>query len=100
MSKQERRKFDDNFKAKVALEAIREEKTISELAGEYEIHPNQIRTWRREFIAGASTVFSGSKDAKKELTQLRREKDDLSRLIGQQTIELDWLKKNVKKFNL
>lgn len=100
MSKKSYRNYDDSFKAMVALEAIREEKTIQELAGEYDIHPNQLRTWKRKFIQGASKVFSRDKESQKELRQLKKEKDDLSRLIGEQTIELNWLKKNVKRFNL
>jgi len=100
MVKKERRNFDDNFKAKIALEAIREEKTLPELASEFDIHPNQITKWKREFELGAATVFSGSKDAKKELTQLRKEKNELENLIGKQTIEINWLKKKSKQFNL
>jgi len=100
MSERERRNFDDSFKAKVALEAVREEKTISELAGIYKIHANLIRKWKREFEAGASKVFSASKDENKELKQLRSEKEHLEQLIGQQTITINWFKKKAERFNL
>lgn len=100
MSKKSRRNWDDSFKAKVALEAIREEKTITELAGIYQLHPNQIRKWKREFEAGAAKVFSAEKDDNKELKQLRKEKEELEQLIGKQTITINWLKKNVDRFNL
>ncbi len=100
MSEQKRRSFDDAFKAKVALEAVRGEKTIEELAGIHKVHGNQIRKWKREFEAGASRVFSGDKDANRELKQLQDEKAALEQLIGKQTIELNWLKKTAEKFNL
>lgn len=100
MSKQGRRQFDAPFKARIALEAIREEKTISELASEHGIHPNQIRKWKREFEAGASKVFTADKDENRELKQLRKEKEELQHLIGEQTIRINWLKKNVDRFNL
>ena len=100
MAIKERRNFDDSFKTKIALEAIREEKTLPELASEYEIHPNQITKWKREFEQGAETVFSGVKDTKKELIKLRKEKEELENLIGKQTIEINWLKKKYKQFNL
>ena len=100
MAVKERRNFNDDFKAKIALEAIREEKTLPELASEYQIHPNQITKWKREFELGASTVFSGVKDAKKEIVKLLKEKDELENLIGKQTIEINWLKKKSKQFHL
>jgi transposase-like protein len=100
MSGQKRRSFDDAFKAKVCLEAIRGEKTIEELAGEHQIHPNQIRTWKREFEAGAAKVFSAEKDASRELRYLQEEKSQLEQLIGKQTIELNWLKKTAERLNL
>ena len=53
----ERRRFDETFKAKVALEALKEEKPLQELAGEYEVHPNQISTWKKQLLEGASTLF-------------------------------------------
>ena len=73
MTKKERRNFDDSFKTKISLEALREEKTLPEIASEYNIHPNQITRWKREFESGAVAVFSGAKDAKKELVKLRKE---------------------------
>ncbi|WP_156511083.1 MULTISPECIES: transposase [Emticicia] len=58
MSKNKRRNFGAEFKAKIAIEAIKETQTLSELADNYELHPNQIREWKQLFLEGASQIFS------------------------------------------
>jgi transposase len=77
------------FKAKVALEALKEDKTSAELAGEYQVHPGQIRQWKQIAKEGLVGLFSGrkKKEDKDELLQ------ELYQQIGQQKVELDWLKK-------
>ena len=79
------------FKAKVALEAIKEEKSSSELASEYQVHPGQIRNWKTVAINGITEVFTGKRQKvdkdNKELIE------ELYRQIGQLKVELDWLKK-------
>ena len=86
-----RRKYSASFKAKVALEAIKGELTLSELASKYEVHPNQISRWRKEAIEGLTDTFSAKKrKADKKEKEL---KADLYRHIGQLKVELDWLKK-------
>jgi len=64
--KKERRKFTASFKAKVALEAIKEVSTVQEIASKYEIHPTQIAAWKREFLEKAELVFSKESPAAKE----------------------------------
>ena len=100
MARGRRKKYDDRFKAKVALEAIKETQTLSELAGKYDIHPNQIRNWKNEFLENAAMVFGGDKDAKTKNKELEKEREDLHKRIGEQTMQIDFLKKNLKKLNL
>ena len=54
-----RRKFSDQFKAKVALEALRGDRTIQEIAAKHRLHPNQVSTWKKQAVDGLSGVFSG-----------------------------------------
>ena len=56
-----RRNFSDQFKAKVALEALRGDKTVQEIAAKHQLHPNQVSTWKRQAIDGMADVFSGGK---------------------------------------
>jgi transposase len=99
-ARRERRNHDDAFKAKVALEALKEEKTINELAKHYEVHPNQIRQWKAYFLEHAANVFCGNKAEHQELEHLRAEREFLHQQIGQQTMDIAFLKKNLKKLNL
>jgi transposase len=99
-SRRERRTHDDSFKAKVALAAIKEDLTLNELAAKFEVHPNQIRQWKAQFIANAANVFSGNKDDQQELAKLRQERELLHQQIGQQTMDIAFLKKNLMKLNL
>jgi transposase-like protein len=89
--KSKRKNHSSAFKAKVVIEALKEQKTITELAMIYEIHPNQISIWKKEFLDNASEVFDkSSKHAKDE--------SDVSKLyeaIGQLQIENNWLKKKL-----
>jgi len=86
-----RRQHDAAVKAKVALEAIKGEKTIAQIAGEYGIHPNQIRLWRDRALAALPAVFSkGVAKGEKDHAELEEE---LFRQIGRLKVENDWLKK-------
>jgi transposase-like protein len=79
------------FKAKVALEALKEDKTSAELAGEYQVHPGQIRQWKQTAKEGLVGLFNGRK--KKEDKDKDELVQELYQQIGQQKVELDWLKK-------
>ena len=89
-----KKQFSDEFKAKVGLEALKGQKTIAELAGEFDVHPTQINTWRALIKERTASLF-GRGDGK-EL----KEKDELiERLyknIGQLQVDVDWLKKKLK----
>lgn len=92
--KKGRRNHSARFKAKVALEALKGIKTMSELASKYEVHPNQISHWKRQLIEKLPDIFS---DKRKERAREDDEKlkAELYRQIGQLKVELDWLKKKV-----
>jgi transposase len=95
MMKRERRKFTAAFKAKVAIEAIKERDTIQQLASKYELSPNQISIWKKEFLAGAEAIFSSELASKQETDD--KEKDRLYGKIGQLQVEVDFLKKVLGK---
>jgi putative transposase len=83
--KKGRRNHSAEFKARVALEAVKGIKSMAELASEYEVHPNQITKWKKQVLAELPGIFSD-----------RRKRDAEGRLyqqIGQLQVELDWLKK-------
>jgi transposase len=86
-----RRKHTPSFKAKVALEAIKEQKTSAELASQYQVHPGQIRNWKTSATKGLIDLFT---DKRKSRDQDREELiQELYRQIGQMKVDLDWLKK-------
>ena len=90
-----RRKHDASFKARIALEAVKGEKTIAQLASEYAIHPNQIRQWRQQLLEMLPEIFSNRRpQQEKARDELEAE---LYRQIGQLKVELDWLKKKSMK---
>lgn len=85
-----RRQFSGEFKARVALEALKEDRSLAELASKHEVHPNQITRWKREVRKGLSGIFSSPAQDNSEQEEL------IARLyekIGRLEVELDWLKK-------
>jgi len=87
MTKRSRRKHSPAFKAKVALAAVREDKTLSELAKQFDVHPNLITQWRKQLLAAAAGIFDGSGEAPEPGPDLK----DLHAKIGQQALEIDFL---------
>ena len=86
-----RKTHDAAFKAKVALEAAKGEKTLSQIAGEFSVHPNQIRQWRTRLLEALPELFSGRRpQQEKAHEELEAE---LYRRIGELQMELEWLKK-------
>ncbi len=89
--KRGRRNFTGEFKARVALEAIRGEKSMAELASTYEVHPNQISKWKKQALSELPGIFSSHVKHKQENDE--RLKDRLYSEIGKLKVELDWFKK-------
>ena len=89
-----RKTFSGDFKAKVALEAIKGYKSINELAREYQVHPNAIGNWKKQLLEGLPGIFENKRRARSEIDSDLP--DQLYRQIGKLQVELDWLK---KKFN-
>ncbi len=89
-----RKKRSAEFKAKVALEAFKGHKTLSELSSEYGVHTNQITCWKKQLQDGMKDIFSNSKSSN---SSIREEKlqDKLYQEIGRLKVELDWLKKKI-----
>jgi transposase len=82
MSKRTRRNFSPEFKAKVAIEAVREQHTLSELAAKYNIHPNQISEWKKQLLSSSASVFESGKKVDSSLDS-EVEKDELYKAIVQ-----------------
>jgi len=97
MNKQTRRKFSPEFKAKVALEAVKNQLTLSELSKKFEVNAVMISKWKGELLENMSSVFE------KEPAKKKEENPDLDHLysqIGQLKVENDFLKKSCKKLGI
>lgn len=98
MAENMRKSHDAAFKAKVALEALKGDRTMAELSSEYGVHPNQIRQWRQKLVDELPRVFSDHRQKKdKEGEEVTAE---LYRQIGQLKVEMDWLKKKSQQLLL
>ena len=92
-----RRQYSGEFKFKVALEASKGLKTLNELAGEYDVHPNQVSSWKKHLFEEGPTVFRRS-TARERREQTEREAA-LYEQIGRLKMELEWLKKKATTVN-
>ena len=91
---EKRRKFTPKEKAKIVLEVLREDKTLSQVAAEYQVHPNIISRWKADFMNNADKVFSKEVSETEKIKQdYEQERDELLRQIGQLSYEVNWLKK-------
>jgi transposase len=92
MTKKTRRKIDAALKAKIALEAVRETATMTDLSQRYEVHPNQIYAWKQQLVEHAARAFDAGVGRDAE-TAREREIDQLHAKIGQLIVERDFLAK-------
>jgi len=90
-----RRRFTADFKAKVALESLRGDRTIQEIAARHKVHPNQVSTWKRQAMDGLDAIFSNGAD--KALVDHEGEIHDLHAKIGELMVERDFLARGLKR---
>jgi len=98
MTKQTRRKFTPEFKAKVALEAAKEQLTLAQLSQKFEVNAVTISKWKTEFLTNMSAAFSNAKETQGDDQDVPVEK--LYAQIGKLKVELDFLKKSAKKLGI
>ena len=93
----QRRQYTSQFKFRVALEALKETKPINEIASQYEIHPTQVKQWKRQLREGGADVFgNGNSGQHKQQENIETE---LFEQIGRLKMELEWLKKKAAGFS-
>jgi len=92
MTKKPRTPRTAAFKKKIALEALREDKTLNQMASEHGLHPLQVGKWKKELIDGAESLFEGKKGRKDDDFQ---EREALEKKVGRLTMEIDFLKKKL-----
>jgi putative transposase len=92
-----RKSYQAGFKAQVALAALKEDRTVNELASKFDVHPTLIHGWKRQLQAGAESIFAdGAKSASRDTEALQGE---LYEQIGRLKMELEWLKKKAAAFD-
>jgi transposase len=91
-----RKRYAAGFKAQVALAALKEDRTINELASKFDVHPTLIHGWKKQLVAGAENIFAdGAKGASADAEAVQGE---LYEQIGRLKMELEWLKKKAAAF--
>jgi len=89
-----RKQYTPEMKAQIVLEILKEEKSVSELASEHDMHPNQLSRWKREALDNFHQLFTdGSKDTKKMKTEYESKINELYSEVGRLTTQVNWLKK-------
>jgi transposase-like protein len=97
--KAKRRRHEPEFKARVALEAIKGIKTIQQIAKDFDVHPVQVSDWKKNMLEGAPDVFTSGK-SKNKSGDFEKERSKLHAKIGEQAIALDFLTKKSKQLGL
>ena len=95
-----RRKYSAEFKSKVALEALREQSPLHEIASKHQIHPSQVTEWKKALLGNASGVFEKESDKKKEEKLQKQKENRLYKQIGQLQVEVDFLKESCNELGV
>ena len=98
--KQKRRNHSPEFKARVALEAIKGLKTVQQIAADNHLHPVQVTQWKSQMLESAAGVFARGRDRELEAAGGEEEKGRLERKVGQLAVEVDWLKKKCRELGI
>ena len=89
--KRQRKQYSGALKAKIAIEAVKGQRTIQEIGSHYEVHPNQVTHWKKQLLEQAPDIFSSGRVQIEQADE--QVKAELYQQIGQLKVELDWLKK-------
>jgi len=103
MSKRKVKKYPSSFKARVVLEALKNEKTLSQIGSEFRVDPKNIHNWKKEFLANVELVFDKEKavaEYKEKIKDKEQRIDDLYRQNGKLNLLLEWAKKKSKEYGL
>lgn len=104
MTKMNRKKgYTDDFKKKVIMEVLKEEKTLAEISSEYKVHKCTIRDWKKQFMENIDLAINPTKGInkyKEALEEEKKEKEELYKQIGKLTTKLDWAKKKSDELGL
>jgi putative transposase len=92
-----KKQYDNGFKARVALEAIKNERTIAQIGSEYGVHPNQVSQWKKRVLEALPGIFSTQANRDQHDSEVLA--DELYRQIGQLKVELDWLQKKTRQLH-
>jgi transposase-like protein len=96
MARKQRKQRGAELKARVAAEAVRERRTVSELATQYSVHPSQVHEWKRRLLSGAAELFADGR-SQKAAAQQQAQEAELYEQIGRLKMELEWLKKTAER---
>lgn len=94
----QRKTIDKKLKARVAFEAIKGEKTIAQIASQYEIQPNQVSLWKKQLTESAPDIFEDKRSKKFREDDFQKREDELHRQLGKSQCEVEWLKKKCTFF--
>jgi transposase len=98
--KQKRRNHSPEFKARVALEALKGVKTVQQIAAENHLHPVQVTQWKAQVAEAAASLFEQGRGRGQEAAAREQEQERLERKVGQLVVEVDWLKKKCRELGI